>query len=540
MGPAGSLARRLLAWQLMIVFALLGCVAAFSIVHTGVVFRDTEGRKLLAVAENVAATPGVRAGLASADRDSLPTFAESARSLSGADAVIITDVQGRVLASPDPSRRGAALPLGASTVREGRAWVGEVEGRLAAHVPVIGDPLPRTPQTSTPGTSTGRTPTPDGGRPRIIGIVAVTEAMPGFQEGIANSPRTVFALLLIATVLGVAGSFLVASRVKRQTLGLEPREITGLIEHREALLHGIKEGVIAMDRDHRLTLVNDRARELLALPSDCVGVAVDDLDVNERLRDVLAGRAEGPDQIVLRAGRVLVLNRLPVRAGGRPIGAVATLRDRTELAALREELAASSRTTDTLRAQAHEFTNRLHTIAGLIELGEYDQVRQYVDLVSRAHDDWYDQVTARIGDPAVAALLIAKASLAAERGIGVRLAPATHLGQVDERLSADLVTVVGNLLDNALDALAGEEGDWVEIEIRADDGAVTVVMRDSGPGVAPEIATEVFRRGFTTKAAQHGQRGLGLALTRQICVRRGGSVDVRNSAGAEFTAVLPT
>ncbi|GAA2608342.1 sensor histidine kinase [Actinomadura fulvescens] len=527
MGPAGSLARRLLAWQLMIVFALLGCVAAFSIVHTGVVFRDTEGRKLLAVAENVAATPGVRAALGSTDRDSLPTFAESARGLSGADAVIITDAQGRVLASPDPSGPGTALPLGASTARDGRAWVGEVDGRLAAHVPVIGDPLPPA-------------PTPSAGQTRVIGIVAVTEAMPGFWEGIANSPRTVLALLMIATVLGVAGSFLVASRVKRQTLGLEPREITGLIEHREALLHGIKEGVIAMDRHHRVTLVNDRARELLALPSGCVGVAVDDLDVNERLRDVLAGRAEGTDQIVLRAGRVLVLNRLPVRAGGRPIGAVATLRDRTELAALREELAASSRTTDTLRAQAHEFTNRLHTIAGLIELGEYDQARQYVDLVSRAHDDWYDQVTARIGDPAVAALLIAKASLAAERGIGVRLAPATHLDQVDERLSADLVTVVGNLVDNALDALAGEEGDWVEIDIHADPDAVVVVMRDSGPGVAPEIATEVFRRGFTTKAAQHGQRGLGLALTRQICVRRGGSVDVRNSAGAEFTAILPT
>ncbi|GAA1543859.1 ATP-binding protein [Actinomadura kijaniata] len=525
MGPAGSLARQLLVWQLLIVFALLGGVAAYSTLHSNAVFRDTEGRKLLAVAENVAATPGVRASLAApARRDALPSFAEGARTLSGADAVVITDRDGRVLTAPDPALVGRPLAFGDSTVRRGRAWVGEAGGRLAAHVPVVGD--------------AGR---------GTVGYVAVSRDTPGLWAGVAGSPGTALALLAITTVIGVAGSFLLASRVKRQTLGLEPREITGLIEHREALLHGIKEGVIAMDRDDRVTLVNDRARELLALPADAVGTAVDDLRVHERLRDVLTGRAPGADQIVLRAGRVLVINRLPVRAGGRLIGAVATLRDRTELATLREELAVSSRTTDTLRAQAHEFTNRLHTIAGLIELGEYDEARSYVNLVSSAHDDRHDQVTARIEDPAVAALLIAKASLAAERGIGMRLAPASRLAPVDEALSGDLVTVVGNLVDNALDALsAGGGDDWVEAEIRDDaetaDGrpAVVVVVRDSGPGVAPEIATEVFRRGFTTKAAEQGRRGLGLALTRQICVRRGGSVDVRNDSGAEFTAVLPS
>ncbi|SFP75255.1 Sensor histidine kinase regulating citrate/malate metabolism [Amycolatopsis arida] len=518
MGGRGSLARQLLGWQLAIVFALLGCVVTFSVIQTGKSFADTEGRRLLSVAENVAATPGVRVSLADpVNRDPLPIFAESARSLSGADSVIIAAPDRRVLTSPDPRQLRGELPLGASTVEQGRAWVGEVDGYLVAHVPVIGD----------------------GGR--IIGIVAAGTEQPGFFEGIANSPGNALALLGIATVIGVAGSVLVTWRVKRQTLGLEPREITGLVEHREALLHGIKEGVLALDEHHRITLVNDKARELLALPGDSVGAQVTELDLNERLRDVLTGRAHGTDQIVLRAGRVLVMNRMPISRDGRVIGAVVTLRDRTELVALREELAANSRATDTLRAQAHEFTNRLHTIAGLIELGEYAEVRNYVDLVSRAHGEWHDQVTGRIEDPAVAALLIAKASLAAEQGVGLRLTEGSRLAAVDERLSADLVTVVGNLVDNALDALRAlgggsrdGSGDWIEVEIRQTDAEVSVVVRDSGPGVAPEIVTEVFAHGFTTKAAEDGgPRGLGLAITRQICRRRGGTVRVHNAECSE-------
>ncbi|PXY31434.1 sensor histidine kinase [Prauserella muralis] len=518
MGAKGSLARQLLGWLLAIVFALLGCVLVFSVLQSNENFRNVEGRRLLSVAENVAATPGVRISLADpVNRDPLPVFAEGARSLSGADFVTIAGPGRRVLTSQDPDQLRTRLPLGESTVAHGRSWVGEVDGSLVAHVPVIGD---------------------DGA---LIGIVAAGKATPGFFEGIANRPTDALVLLGIATVLGVAGAVFLAWRVKRQTLGLEPREITGLVEHREALLHGIKEGVVALDQQHRITLVNDHARQLLALPGNAVGARIDDLDVNERLRDVLTGRASGTEAIVLRAGRVLVMNRLPVTRDGRELGAVATLRDRTELITLREELAATSRTTDTLRAQAHEFSNRLHTIAGLIELGEYDEARHYVDLVSRAHGEWHEQVTARVHDTAVAALLIAKASLAAEQGAGLRLTDDSRLGQVDEALSADLVTVVGNLVDNALDALRGTDGDhWIEVEIGESEEAVSVVVRDSGPGVAPEIATEVFTHGFTTKAAEHGgARGLGLALTRQICRRRGGSVDVHNADGAVFTAVLP-
>ncbi|MET0136260.1 MAG: ATP-binding protein, partial [Kibdelosporangium sp.] len=304
--------------------------------------------------------------------------------------------------------------------------------------------------------------------------------------------------------------------------------------------YGIKEGVVGLDGGDRIVLANDHARTLLSLPADCVGRQVSDLDLNERLTDVLTGKAEGADQIVLRRGRVLTMNRMPIAVHDQSIGSVVTLRDRTELVALQHELAANQNATDTLRAQAHEFSNRLHTISGLIELGEYEEVRRFITTVSNTQQQWHAEVSARIDDAAVAALLIAKASVAAEHSVGLRLSPSSRLSEVDPQMSADLVTVLGNLVDNAVDALGGARDGWIAVDITELDTGIRVMVRDSGPGVAPEIAREVFRNGFSTKAAEEGgKRGLGLALARQTCIRRQGWIDVHNEGGAVFTAVLP-
>ncbi|WP_037307979.1 sensor histidine kinase [Amycolatopsis orientalis] len=510
MGVRGSLARQLLVWQLVVVTCLLCAVGVLAVTQAGSNFRTTEGRRVLSVAESVAAQEVV--GDLENGPFELAAPAETARSLSGVDFVVIADADRYVLASPYPDQLRTRLGIGESTVLSGRSWVGELDGSIVAHVPVLDE---------------------KGGK--VVRMVAAGSKSPGFFAGVLDSPDNALRVLGVALVIGVSGSLLLARRVKNQTLGLEPHEITALVENREALLHGIKEGVVGLDPQHRITLVNDHARDLLGLPEDALGRPVDELlDLNERIRDVLTGRATGADQIVLRQGKVLTLNRMPIDVRG----AVVTLRDRTDLMTLRDELDASRHATDTLRAQAHEFSNRLHTISGLLELGEYDEVRGYVSRISSAQGEWRAEVGSRIGDPAVAALLIAKASLAAERGVGLRMAPDSELDRVEDGLSTDLVTVLGNLVDNALDALGGEQG-WIEVGVWQEEDEVRVEVRDSGPGVAPEIAEEVFEHGFTTKAAAHGQRGLGLALIRQACVRRGGSVEVHNSGGAVFTARLP-
>jgi len=247
--------------------------------------------------------------------------------------------------------------------------------------------------------------------------------------------------------------------------------------------------------------------------------------------------------VVIRSGRVLVLNRMPVSRSGQTLGSVTTLRDRTPLAELERELGAFQGTTDLLRAQAHEFANQLHTISGLIQIGDYDEVVTYVRtlVASRAAVDL--TVAQRVRDSSVAALLVAKSAQAAERRVELKVGPGTALEALEPRSSFDVATVIGNLIQNGMDAVtsvptsSASDGPigWVEVDVRQTDDVVEVVVRDSGPGVAATIASEVFEHGFTTKAARDGERGIGLALIRRICRNRGGDVEVRDTAsGAEF------
>ncbi|RCG25936.1 sensor histidine kinase [Sphaerisporangium album] len=538
-----SLAGQLLALQIGIVCVVLLGVAAISLAQSDARFRETEGGRALAVAETVAATGGVRDDLevmrsvrlgevrraAATDRTVLiRSVAESNRGLSGSTSVVVTDAAGIVLASADPDQLARPLDLPASPLETSRGWVGEVDrgGRTSAvaQVPVISDGVGET----------------RAGLGEVIGVVAVSRELPSLLDNLRLAAPNLLTYLGIASALGVAGSLLLARRVKRQTLGLEPLEITGLVEHRDALLHGIKEGVLALDRQNRITLINDEAIDLLHLSPHAMGKALDDLGLSKALAEVLSGEARGSDLAVPVGERVLILNRMPIASRGRPLGSVTTLRDRTELITLQHKLDAVQQATDTLRAQAHEFSNRLHTISGLIELGEYGEVAGYVHRVTARHAELTDSVTSRIADPAVAALLVAKGSLAAEQGVTLRIAPTSRMSHIDERLSADIATVVGNLVDNALDALDTARPGWVEVEVREDDAEVIVTVSDSGPGVSPALAADVFLRGFSTKTAgTDGQRGIGLSLVRLVCVRRGGEVRLEGDGGAVFVARLP-
>src|SRR4051812_18893710 len=514
-----SVAGQLLALQLGIIAVVLVGVGGVSLAQAQIDFRRTEGARVLSAAESLAARTLLRQALSASSRparvfQSVP-IADGVQSLSGVTFVEIADADGVVVANTrDPARLGVQLSA-ADTGGAGRSWVADDSGTggraIVAHVPVFGEVGPQT--------------------GKVVGTAAVGQGYPSVGENLRSAVPNLLAYLGLAGIVGVVGSLLVARRVKRQTLGLEPVEIRGLVEHREAMLTGIKEGVLGLDPDDRVTLVNGEAHLMLELPAECVGRSLRELGIEDRLRDVLTGAATRPDAVVFSGGRILTLNRKPVAVRGQTVGSVTTMRDLTELRQLEQELGVTRQTTEALRAQAHEFANRLHTISGLLELAEYDEVLRYVKRLGSATQALAATVTERVDSPPLAALLIAKSSVAAERGIRLRLAPETRVGPVDEDLAEDLATVVGNLVDNALDAVGPLGGGEVAVSVVQADGDVAVEVRDSGPGVAPELIEEVFTSGFTTKAANSGYRGFGLALTRTICVRRGGSVGVRNGDG---------
>lgn len=529
-----TLAGQLLVLQLAVILVVLVLVGGLSVAQSEATFTRVEGRRVSALAEQLGANPLVRtAFLTPETRTALAVLGQSVVTQSRVSTVTFADADERVRVSTDPSLDNTRLPLPRRAVADGASWSGtlEVGGRrqLVSQVPVF-------------DTAPGRVG-------QHLGTVMIGEDVPSVWQRLRGASSYLLTYLGTALAVGLLGSWLLARRIKRQTLGMEPEEITGLVEHREALLYGIAEGVIALDPAKRITLVNDVARRLLDLPEHAMGMSLDDLRIRGRLYAVLSGEAsrvpsegarrELADEVVVRRGRVLVMNRMEVEKDGRHLGTVTTLRDRTALADLERQLGSFRSSTQLLRAQGHEFANQLHTISGLIQIGEYDEVVRYVDAVSQRRQSLDLSVNSRVRDPAVGVLLMAKASVAAERRVDLRISDDTSLDRLQPEDSADVATVVGNLVDNAIDAAAGRPDAWVEVELTHDTSTVRIMVRDNGPGVPDDVAATLFDQGVTTKITGADEHGIGLALTRLVCRRRGGEAEFHNSSeGAVFTAHL--
>lgn len=516
-----TLAGQVLALQLVVIAVVLTIVGAISLRQTTVTFEEERGSAMRSVAEYLANTPLVRARIDAIDapRVLAPTVDRALR-LSGATVVSVTDPDGEVVASSDPTIVGTRLDLGPSRVQEGRGWSGDVadDGRqnVAGHAPVLDD---------------------DG---RLIGLTIAEQRYPAVWDRLTDDSTDLALFLGAGAALGVLGTWWVSRVLKRRTRGLGSAEIATLADHREALLHSIGEGVLAIDPDGRVTVLNDGARELLGLPDDVVGRPLDALDLEPEVAELLSGHDAAHDVVAVVGDRVLVVNRRAARSGGRGIGTVTTMRDRTELVSMQHQLSSNLSITDTLRAQTHEFANRLHTISGLVELEEYDELSQLLGTLTREREAMDTRVRDLVPDSAAAALLGAKASVAAEAGLRLEVDETSASPPLSPELSADLTTVLGNLVDNAVDACRGGAGSVVRVGVHEQAGVLVVEVSDDGPGIPDDIRDAIFVRGFSTKTDVLGGRGIGLPLVRLIATRRGGSALLLDSLdGAAFRVSLP-
>jgi sensor histidine kinase regulating citrate/malate metabolism len=516
-----SLAGQFLVFQMVVVTVVLVAIAVVSVAQSTREFREVRGARLIAAAENMASTPIVRDRFADpfAARVLAPET-DRAAALSGAGMAEILGPDGTIRASSDPSRIRSRTDLGPSRADEGRAWYGDddVDGvhSLVGQVPILsinGD---------------------------VLAVASVSEAYPSVWELLSGAGRRLLLYLGLGAALGVLASWLLSRRIKRHTRGLEVAEIAGLADHREALLHSIREGVVAVNNEGDITLLNDSAQELLGVSGDAVGRRVDSVGLDPAVVEFLLSGDDGRDVVIATRTRVLALNRRSATSQGQLIGTVTTMRDSTELAALQGQLSSHKSVTDTLRAQTHEFANQLHTISGLVQLGEFEAVRDLVGTLTRRRAEINDAVTRRISDPAVAALLIAKTSLAAESGVSLRLAQESHLAALAPAVATDVITLLGNLIDNAVDVSVGSDPANVTVYMDDRDG-VAISVADSGSGVPEHLREEIFARGVTSKPDVPGGRGIGLALVRLVTAQHGGTVEVCDApaGGAMFVVRLP-
>lgn len=521
-----TLASRILIAVLGIVAVTMAIGGALYSMRTGAIIDRQVEAQARSIAITVADMPDVAEAVVSGDpADAMPAVAERIRSETDAAYVVIIDATGRRYSHPNPALIGQRIEEPVVAL-DGQVHTGIDDGSLGRSANV------RAPIRDTSGA--------------VVGEVSVGILESEIGSRVSADLAVVVLYSGIALGLGVMASLVLARTIKRVTFGLEPAEIVALVQEREAMLHGIREGVLGIDERGRINVLNDEARRLMNLTGVSLGEPIEQALPPGQLRDIVTGAVTGSDRVAVTDDHLLVLNRMPVEVGERRAGWVVTIRDRTEMEGLLRQLDSVSSLTTALRAQEHEFANRLHVISALLELGETEEATRYS---TELHTETLlagEDIRARVAAPVVAALLLAKVTLASERDVLLVVDPESRLEDVDVD-ATPLVTILGNLIDNAVDAVADDPRTVgshprgvVDVLVSEVGGAVRLRVQDTGPGIPGGHLDHVFVDGFSTKPPRDGMhRGIGLALVHRLVARSGGSVAVRSADGAVFDVELP-
>lgn len=510
-----SLRTQLLGLQLLIVLTTVVLVGVVATLMQADQIRESYQQQMIGVAKSVATLPSVVEAVDSEDpQGTIQPIAELIRQASGVTYVVVTDDEGIRYSHPNPDRIGERVSTDPSVPLSGETYVGTQTGTLGESWRV------KVPIRDADGT--------------VIGTASVGILESELRADLYDYLPGLAMWLVGAVLVGTLGAVWVSRLVWRRIYRLEPEEIASLLETREAMLHGLGEGLVAMDDKEQIVLVNDHAARLLDLGPTVVGRRAEDV-LEPSLLALMRADGATSERMLLAGERILLGQRSVARVDGQAVGVVLILRDRTELLRTLRELDGARDVTQALRAQAHEFSNRMHVVSGLIEMGRTEDAVEFIASTGHGGSLTEASVAPGIANPDVVALLLAKTTTSEERGVRLVVDPASAVGTDG---SADLVTVLGNLIDNAVDACA--PAGTVEVSLFQDGNGTLVTVQDDGAGIPEEDRDQVFESGWSTKGAA-GTRGIGLALVQRVARRRGGDVTVTASTtgGARFDVHLP-
>ncbi|MCB5275786.1 Sensor histidine kinase DcuS [Arthrobacter sp. SO5] len=544
-----SIARRLFVAHLLFVLALTAIVGTAAFVDARDHAYDEAGRRMAGIATAVADNPQVLQAADAANPSAL-LQPYALKVMQDADADFIT------IMATDRTRwthpRDEEL---------GRPYIGSVDAALNGQVftEITAGTLGPSVRTIAPVKD------PDGS---VRALVAAGVTVRTVDIAVSGRLPALLAISLALLAGGSVASWLLGRYLRRVTRGWGPEQLAQLFAYYESVLHSVREGVILVDSRGNVVMYNDQAAALLGLaPQSSDGgppelrssaggqkaPSLAELPLAPSLKELFESGRTAHDEIHLTGSRVLVVNQGPAvgpgpasgrqraAVSGTPVfGTVATIRDRTEIESLGSELETMRTLSDALRAQTHEHANRLHTIVSLMELGRSTEALEFATQDLELSQRLTDDLVSSIDEPVLGALIMGKAAEAHERGVELILNTAGSAA-VTGLAVQDLVAILGNLLDNAIDAAAEAPAPkLVELTVETAAGALRITVEDSGPGIDPEAVEEIFRHGFSTKAAGPSGRGLGLALVRQAVHRLGGSMTITSPAGALFHVTLPT
>lgn len=502
----------ILSFGLVLFSLLIGGVVVIGSVTR--IKEDELRQRLMITARTVANLPDIRQNIEQqgGSRQIAPV-ADNIRIINNVAYIVVLDMNRKRLSHPLSDRIGGTFTAtDADAAFAEHTYVSKVTGEagvgLRAYVPVISE------------------------QHMQIGVVVAGGLLPGLKELVAEGRQAIALTALLSLLFGMFGSALLARHIKKQMYNLEPQEIARMYRERSAAFQAMHEGVIAIDRSETITIFNERAKQIFGVEQDAVGRSIREVLPDTRLPEVMELERPVLNQ-ELRIGNTLIWsNRIQIREQGTIVGAIAIFQDRTEVAKMAEELTGVHKFVDALRVQNHEHSNKLHTIAGLLQLDKKDQALQYVYDIAEQQEGIMRFMQENIADDSLAGLLLGKISRGKELGIHVQIDPHSELKRFPPLLDRhDFVLLLGNLIENAFDALAKAERERKEIyvSLEQNEELLSILVEDNGCGMTDDTKARMLERGFSTKESK--DRGIGLYLLQGIVRKGGGQLRCESELG---------
>lgn len=489
--------------------------------------KHEKGTKALAVAQSISNMPEIQKAFSNDDPAAIiQPLAEKIRKQVGAEFIVIGNRNELRYSHPDPKRIGQKMVGGDNDrVFNGESVISESIGTLGPSL-------------------RGKAPIFSDGK--VIGVVSVGYLQTDIEKEVSKIRRKIFITTMIILLGGLLAALLISLNIKRAIFGLEPKEIAWMYQEKHAILESIHEGIIAIDTNGRITVVNETAHKILNVPSEVLlrGKRIEEVLENTHLYEVVRTGLAEYDREFTVFGEVFLVNRIPIfDKKGEVIGAVASFRNKSELSNLMQELSHVKAYAEGLRAQTHEYSNRLYTLLGLIQLGSY---KEAIDFISREVDvaqGFISFLMKEIPDPIIAGFILGKVSLASELKINFTIERESSFKDVPLEISRDtFVTIIGNLVNNAFEAVRENEKVEKNVSLFLTDLGKDLIIEieDNGKGINTSVGEQIFQEGFSTKNRQ-SNAGIGLSLVKEAIRGLGGSITYSSNEGdgTIFTVVIP-
>ena len=527
--PNFLLPRTLHGRMLLLMFLLLGALVIVTWLMVSMlvssILEEYIGRNALNVSKTVSLTTVVHEGLKNKNSTQIQLYAESVRKATGARFVVVGDHEGRRYSHPVPERIGKLMVGGDNprALERGEAYVSKAVGTLGpsmrGKVPIFAN------------------------SGKVIGVVSVgylQETVESVTEGYLQRVLLwVFGLFL----LGGIGTWLIARNVKQSIFGLEPVEIARLFMERNAILDSIREGVVAINDKGQVTMLDHEAAKILKIPPESgIGTSIESILPQTRMLEVLKSGEEQFDQEMIIGGIEVIVNRVPIWQNDRVAGVVSSFRRKDEIDRMAQELTQIQEYSEVLRTQTHEYSNKLHTLAGLIQLGSHQEALDLIGRETSGYQELLGTLAETVPEPLLSAIILGKYNRAQELRINFQLDPESRMIDIPKKINREkIVTILGNLLENALEAAQENTSGKRMVQLSMTDFGNDLIfeVEDSGSGIEDESVDLSLQHGFTTKSGTG--RGIGLSLVHENLKYLGGHLTVVRSSlgGMRFTIYIP-